>query len=234
MYSYEALFEPLFVPDVKSGWAAPLGTISPTTEVLRAAIRLGCGNGAKAMVTRVKLTHPALKHGAYSSLDVLPGEDRAEFEKLHRQLIAEYSISGPLEHRYALVLARLMWREENLSTFAVAKTAREPFVWAEAPSGSYRRTVRNLEEIEAEQSAACRALSVGRHGGNSNHPASGTRAGPERAAQRNDRKMHQTIDPCEGPQIYLPDAKSFGSFESGVAPPPAPASCPPRVVCRLL
>src|SRR5262245_64517402 len=105
------------------------------------------------MVSRVKLTHPALKHGAYSSLGVLPGEDRAEFEKLRRQLIAEYSISGPLEHHYALVLARLMWREENLSTFAVAKTAREPFVWAEAPSGSYSRIVRNLEEIEAEQSA---------------------------------------------------------------------------------
>lgn len=76
------------------------------------------------MVARVKLTHPALRHGAYSSLAVLPGEDRAEFEKKHRQLIAEYSISGPLEHHYALVLARLIWRAENLPTFAVAKTAR--------------------------------------------------------------------------------------------------------------
>jgi len=39
-----------------------------------------------------------------------PGEDRAEFEKKHRRLIAEYSISGPLEHHYALVFARLIWR----------------------------------------------------------------------------------------------------------------------------
>ena len=153
MHTYEALFEPLFVPDVKSGWAAPLGTISPTTEVLRAAIPLGCGEGAKAMVTRVKLTHPALKHGGYSSLAVLPGEDRAEFEKKHRQLIAEYSPSGPLEDHLILVLARLMWREENLSTFAVAKTAREPFMWAARSEVTYIRAPGD-EEFEAAQCAA--------------------------------------------------------------------------------
>jgi hypothetical protein len=101
------------------------------------------------MVSRVKLTHPALKHGAYSSLAVLPGEDRAEFEKKHRQLIAEYSPSGPLEHHEVLVLARLIWREENLSTFAVAKAAREPFIWAEDSGRSYSN-----EETQAAQCAA--------------------------------------------------------------------------------
>ena len=106
------------------------------------------------MVSRVKLTHPALKHGAYSSLAVLPGEDRAEFEKKHRQLIAEYSPSGPLEHHYVLMLARLIWREENLSTFAVVKTAREPFIYAERSGGSYSETARDLEEIQAAQCAA--------------------------------------------------------------------------------
>ena len=99
------------------------------------------------MVARVKLTHAALKHGAYSSLAVLPGEDRAEFEKKHRQLIAEYSPSGPLEHHEVLVLARLIWREENLSTFAVARTARQPFIWAERSQVTYITTVRD-EEIE--------------------------------------------------------------------------------------
>ena len=106
------------------------------------------------MVARVKLTHPALKHGAYSSLAVLPGEDRAEFEKRHRQLIAEYSPSGPLEHHYVLELARLIWREENLSTFAVAKTAREPFICAEGSRESYSVRTRDLEEIQAAQCAA--------------------------------------------------------------------------------
>jgi hypothetical protein len=128
-----------------------------------------------------------------------------------------------------LVLARLIWRAENLSTFAVVKTAREPFIYAERSGGSYSETARDLEEIQAAQCAASvKAEEEGAaknsessirwsHGGNSNHLVPGTRAELERAAQRNDRKMHETIDACEGPQIYLPDSKSFGSFESGVA-----------------
>ena len=36
------------------------------------------------MATQVKKLHPALKHAGYSALSVLPGENAAEFEKLHR------------------------------------------------------------------------------------------------------------------------------------------------------
>ena len=39
------------------------------------------------MHTRNDRKHPALKHGAYSAIAVLPGENRAEFEKLRRDLI---------------------------------------------------------------------------------------------------------------------------------------------------
>ena len=35
-------------------------------------------------------TPPALKHGAYSATAILPGESQAEFEKLHRDTIAEW------------------------------------------------------------------------------------------------------------------------------------------------
>jgi hypothetical protein len=52
------------------------------------------------------------------------------------------------------VLARLIWRAENLSTFAVVKTAREPFIYAERSGGSYSETARDLEEIQAAQCAA--------------------------------------------------------------------------------
>jgi hypothetical protein len=105
------------------------------------------------MLSRVKLTHPALKHGVYSSLAVLPGEDRAEFEKIHRQLIAAYSPADPLQDYCVSMLARLIWRTENLSTFALAKTAREPFI-AEGSGGFYTVKSRNLEEIQAAQCAA--------------------------------------------------------------------------------
>ena len=49
------------------------------------------------MVGRVKRIPPALKHGAYSATTLLPGEDPAEFEKLHQELIAELKPSGALE-----------------------------------------------------------------------------------------------------------------------------------------
>jgi hypothetical protein len=67
---------------------------------------------------------PALKHAAYSATTVLPGEDRAAFEKLHRDLIAEFTPIGPLEDDTIAELARLIWRKQNLATFRVAELAK--------------------------------------------------------------------------------------------------------------
>jgi hypothetical protein len=60
------------------------------------------------MHTRVNRIPPALKHGAYSATAVLPGESRAEFEKLHRDLIAELT---PFEDDIVADLERLVWRK---------------------------------------------------------------------------------------------------------------------------
>jgi hypothetical protein len=43
----------------------------------------------RSMLDRVKKRHPALKHGGYATTTILPGESSAEFEKLHRKLIAK-------------------------------------------------------------------------------------------------------------------------------------------------
>jgi hypothetical protein len=105
------------------------------------------------MVARVKSKHPAFKHGGYSATAVLPGEDRAEFEKLRRDLIAKYFPDGPLEEHYVAEAAHLIWRIDHLAIFHVAKNAREPFISEERPRGGYER-VRNVEELQAEQCAA--------------------------------------------------------------------------------
>jgi hypothetical protein len=68
--------------------------------------------------------HPALKHGAYSALAVLPGESQAAFEKLHRDQIAELAPSGGLEHDIVLTIARLRWRKQNLGTLRIAELAQ--------------------------------------------------------------------------------------------------------------
>src|SRR5262245_20437404 len=71
-----------------------------------------------------KKTHPALKHGGYSATTILPGEDQTAFEKLHRQLIAELSPKGMLEHDVVATIARLVGRKQNLATFRLAELAR--------------------------------------------------------------------------------------------------------------
>jgi hypothetical protein len=77
------------------------------------------------MLALVENTHPALKHGGYSATTILPGEDVAAFEKLHRDLIAELSPKGVLEEDIVAEMAHLMWRKQNLAIFGRAERARE-------------------------------------------------------------------------------------------------------------
>jgi hypothetical protein len=52
------------------------------------------------MPVRVKKSHSALKHGGYSATTILPGESKADFEKLHRDLIDDLTPNGSLEEPY--------------------------------------------------------------------------------------------------------------------------------------
>ena len=68
---------------------------------------------------------PALKHGIYSATDILPGESRAEFEKWHRQIIAELHPTGPLEEQAVYDVARFTWRKRNMLTLRLAERAQQ-------------------------------------------------------------------------------------------------------------
>jgi hypothetical protein len=74
---------------------------------------------------RMKKRHSALKHGGYSTMGLLPGESSAEFEKLHKDLLADLAPDGALENDVVLTVARLLWRKQNLSTFRTAELARQ-------------------------------------------------------------------------------------------------------------
>jgi hypothetical protein len=67
---------------------------------------------------------PALKHAGYSATTLLPGENRAAFEKLHRALVAELVPVGALEEDVVADLARLIWRKQNLDTCRIAELAK--------------------------------------------------------------------------------------------------------------
>jgi hypothetical protein len=73
----------------------------------------------------IKKMPPALKHGGYSVMSVLPGESAAEFAKLHRELVAEWTPNGALENETVATMARALWRKKNLQTLQIAKLAQE-------------------------------------------------------------------------------------------------------------
>jgi hypothetical protein len=66
---------------------------------------------------------PALKHAAYSSLGLLPGENAAAFRKLHKDLISQYAPVGPLEDDKVATIARTLWRKQNPQPFRVREYA---------------------------------------------------------------------------------------------------------------
>jgi hypothetical protein len=66
----------------------------------------------------------ALKHGAFSEILILPGEDPQEFEKLKNELFAEYKPSGVSEERVMMAIARAFWQERRLVLFQHVQHAR--------------------------------------------------------------------------------------------------------------
>ena len=78
----------------------------------------------RVMHTRNDRKHPALRHGAYSAIAVLPGENRAEFEKLRRDLIEELTPSGASEDAIVMDITRLRWRKQNLATLRISERAQ--------------------------------------------------------------------------------------------------------------
>lgn len=76
------------------------------------------------MGNRQNRIHPALKHAGYSSISVLPGENKAEFDKLHQDLVVELAANGALEADIVATIAHLLWRKQNLKTFRISALAR--------------------------------------------------------------------------------------------------------------
>jgi hypothetical protein len=77
------------------------------------------------VLSKLKERHPALKHGAYSEMALLPGENPAEFRKLHQRLAAELAPGGALEEDIVATIARLTWRKQNLAILRLAKHAQD-------------------------------------------------------------------------------------------------------------
>jgi hypothetical protein len=91
----------------------------------------------------------ALKHGAYCTSSLLPGEDVAAFEKLHRDLVKEFAPTGALEEDIVVTMARHVWRKRHLGTYRNAQIARERYSIIEAEKRLRRDDVPELEMSRA-------------------------------------------------------------------------------------
>ena len=59
----------------------------------------------------------ALKHGAFSEVLILPGEDPAAFEELKQRLFVEYNVSGCSEESTMTSIAKTMWQLQRLRVY---------------------------------------------------------------------------------------------------------------------
>ena len=67
----------------------------------------------------------ALKHGVYTQVAILPGEDPRAFAALHSKVVEEWRPSGPTEEDAVLTIAKGMWRKARIQKFNHGKiTAR--------------------------------------------------------------------------------------------------------------
>jgi hypothetical protein len=67
---------------------------------------------------------PALKHGIYSGIGLLPTEDPVKFQKFKKERFAELALVGPLEEDIGEEIVCFEWRRKNLATYALADRAR--------------------------------------------------------------------------------------------------------------
>jgi len=104
----------------------------------------------------------ALRHGIYSGLALLPGEDPDEFKKFVQEIIAEYNPGGRSEQDIVKNMACFMWRRQNLETYRIAKIACDKhssiysklnppikFTGVLLSAYEYEKETRSREELDA-------------------------------------------------------------------------------------
>jgi hypothetical protein len=89
----------------------------PMKRVRLHKLASGLGGPEDKSSHRAGKQHNALKHGAFSTIIILPWEDPEEFRILHAALIAEWNPVGPTEQDAVFTIAKGMWRKRRMQLF---------------------------------------------------------------------------------------------------------------------
>jgi hypothetical protein len=188
-------------------------------------------------MSKIKKIHPALKHGGYAATALLPGEDFAEFEELHDRLIADFAPTGPFEEHTVAMMARYMWRKQNLPTFRCAELARERLnaikqekrsqAGLNPPAISYRLFAQSSDEGAWEETGRAAEVDAQRELGDSyaliEIGAIGTLDYLNKELAVEDR-LDAMIDRCLKRLLLFRGLKSLAPAAQ-ILPPPAPQNC---------
>jgi hypothetical protein len=82
---------------------------------------------------------PALKHGVYSAMGLLPTEDPVAFDKLRRDCMTHFNPADAFEENIVADIARYMWRKQNLATLhvrALVGTRRNEIIRQHVPNST--------------------------------------------------------------------------------------------------
>jgi hypothetical protein len=194
-------------------------------------------------VSKLKKRHPALKHGAYSSIAVLPGENPVEFEELYQALVAELAPTGALEEDIVANIARLVWRKQNLATFNLAKGLRKAWhkLTSEIIQEKFRGTTREARRITASDSE--RAELVEALGAAKDQMREEFGEGAFQLIEIDDtatverllsdleieERLEAMIDKCLKRLLFVRGLKSLQPVSSSVRPQPVSATIPKKV-----
>ena len=97
----------------------------------------------------------ALKHGAFSKINFLPGEDPQEFENLKASLFAEYNATGRSEEEVLESIASVMWKQRRLGLYLHIKVLRDKL------SREAKQAPRGALDPLAPALARFKAISIG-------------------------------------------------------------------------
>jgi hypothetical protein len=188
-------------------------------------------------MSQTKKIHPALKHGGYAATALLPGEDFVDFEKLHHRLIADFAPTGPFEEHTVAMMARYMWRKQNLPTFRCAELARERLnaikqekrsqAGLNPPAISYRLFAQSSDEGAWEETGRAAEVDAQKELGDSYElieiGAIGTLDYLNKELAVEDR-LDAMIDRCLKRLLLFRGLKSLAPAAQ-ILPPPAPQNC---------
>jgi hypothetical protein len=116
----------------------------------------------------------ALKHGAFSEILILPGEDPQDYEKLKARLFAEYKVSGCSEEEIMTSIAIAFWQQRRIRLYQHVQILRArksgpvgrplyvPYLTKQEgpPSPDVARIISKMNEVKKAMTNVCSSWAI--------------------------------------------------------------------------